>query len=92
MVNTGLKGAGANWAPKVGILVLFVTLLVAGIAIGKVACEEVWAMAFSENDAYTLTNLVLEVEGTGDDLKLTVFFHRAGKRKILARYAALEPL
>ncbi|MFQ5349818.1 MAG: ATP-dependent helicase [Thermoanaerobaculia bacterium] len=36
--------------------------------------------------------VVLEVEGSGDDLKLTVFFHRAGKRKILARYAALEPL
>ena len=36
--------------------------------------------------------VVLEVEGTGDDLKLTVFFHRAGKRKILAKYAALEAL
>jgi DNA helicase-2/ATP-dependent DNA helicase PcrA len=36
--------------------------------------------------------VVLEVEGGGDDLKLTVFFHQAGKRKILAKYAALEPL
>jgi DNA helicase-2/ATP-dependent DNA helicase PcrA len=36
--------------------------------------------------------VVLEVEGAGDDLKLTVFFHRAGKRKILARFADLEPL
>ena len=36
--------------------------------------------------------VVLELEGTGDDLKLTVFFHRAGKRRILARYAALEML
>ena len=36
--------------------------------------------------------VVLEVEGTGDDQKLTVFFHRAGKRKILAKYAALESL
>ena len=36
--------------------------------------------------------VVLEVDGAGDDLKLTVFFHRAGKRKILARYAQLELL
>ncbi len=36
--------------------------------------------------------VVLEVEGTGDDVKLTVFFQRAGKRKILAKYAALEAL
>jgi DNA helicase-2/ATP-dependent DNA helicase PcrA len=36
--------------------------------------------------------VVLDVEGSGDDLKLTVFFHRAGKRKILAKYAALEML
>ena len=28
--------------------------------------------------------VVLELEGDGDELKLTVFFHRAGKRKILA--------
>ncbi len=36
--------------------------------------------------------VVLELEGSGDDLKLTVFFHRAGKRKILARYTSLELL
>ncbi len=36
--------------------------------------------------------VVLEVDGEGDNLKLTVFFHRAGKRKMLARYASLEPL
>ncbi len=36
--------------------------------------------------------VVLELEGDGDELKLTVFFHRAGKRKLLARYASLELL
>jgi len=28
----------------------------------------------------------------GEDLKLTVFFERAGKRKLVARYAQLELL
>jgi len=35
---------------------------------------------------------ILAMEGEGDDLKITVFFDRAGKRKLIARYASLEPL
>jgi DNA helicase-2/ATP-dependent DNA helicase PcrA len=35
--------------------------------------------------------VVLEIEGDGDDAKLTVFFERAGKKRLVARYAALEP-
>jgi DNA helicase-2/ATP-dependent DNA helicase PcrA len=35
--------------------------------------------------------VVLEIEGEGEDAKLTVFFARAGKRRLVARYAALEP-
>jgi DNA helicase-2/ATP-dependent DNA helicase PcrA len=35
--------------------------------------------------------VVMEVEGDGDDAKLTVFFERAGKKRLVARYAALEP-
>ncbi len=34
--------------------------------------------------------VVLDLEGSGDDAKLTVFFDRSGKRKLIARYAALE--
>jgi DNA helicase-2/ATP-dependent DNA helicase PcrA len=34
--------------------------------------------------------VVLELEGSGDDTKITVFFDRAGKRKLVARYASLE--
>jgi DNA helicase-2/ATP-dependent DNA helicase PcrA len=37
------------------------------------------------------TGIVLEVEGEGDDAKLTVFFDRAGKKRLVARYASLEP-
>jgi DNA helicase-2/ATP-dependent DNA helicase PcrA len=36
--------------------------------------------------------VVLETHGEGDDARLTVFFERAGKRKLVARYANLEPL
>jgi DNA helicase-2/ATP-dependent DNA helicase PcrA len=36
--------------------------------------------------------VILELEGEGDDLKLTVYFERAGKKKLLARYASLELL
>ena len=36
--------------------------------------------------------VVLELEGQGDDAKVTVFFERAGKRKLVARYANLEML
>jgi DNA helicase-2/ATP-dependent DNA helicase PcrA len=35
---------------------------------------------------------VLALEGLGDQAKLTVFFERAGKRKLLAKYANLEVL
>jgi DNA helicase II / ATP-dependent DNA helicase PcrA len=34
--------------------------------------------------------VILELEGTGDDAKITVFFDRAGKKKLVARYAGLE--
>ncbi len=34
--------------------------------------------------------VILELEGTGDDTKITVFFDRAGKKKLIARYASLE--
>ena len=36
--------------------------------------------------------VVLDLEGDGDDLKITVYFDRAGKRKLIARYASLEPI
>ena len=36
--------------------------------------------------------VVLATEGTGDERKLTVYFDRVGKRKLIARYAALEYL
>jgi DNA helicase-2/ATP-dependent DNA helicase PcrA len=36
--------------------------------------------------------VLLELEGEGDSAKLTVFFERAGKRKLLAKYANLERL
>jgi DNA helicase-2/ATP-dependent DNA helicase PcrA len=36
--------------------------------------------------------VVLELEGQGEDAKITVFFDRAGKRKLIARYANLEML
>jgi DNA helicase-2/ATP-dependent DNA helicase PcrA len=35
--------------------------------------------------------VILETEGSGTDAKLTIFFERAGKRRLLARYAHLEP-
>ncbi len=34
--------------------------------------------------------VILELEGEGDDTKITIFFDRAGKKKLIARYAALE--
>jgi DNA helicase-2/ATP-dependent DNA helicase PcrA len=37
------------------------------------------------------TGVVLEVDGEGDDAKLTVFFDRAGKKRLIAKYASLEP-
>jgi DNA helicase-2/ATP-dependent DNA helicase PcrA len=41
----------------------------------------------------TLGNgVVLEMEGDGDDARLTVFFERSGKRKLVAKYANLEML
>jgi DNA helicase-2/ATP-dependent DNA helicase PcrA len=36
--------------------------------------------------------VVLELEGSGDDAKITVFFEKAGKRKLVARFANLEML
>ena len=33
---------------------------------------------------------MLAVEGQGEAMKLTVFFERAGKRKLVAKYANLE--
>jgi ATP-dependent DNA helicase UvrD/PcrA len=34
--------------------------------------------------------VVLEMDGEGDDARLTVFFERSGKRKLVAKYANLE--
>jgi DNA helicase-2/ATP-dependent DNA helicase PcrA len=36
--------------------------------------------------------VVMETEGSGDDLKVTVYFDRTGKRKLVAKFARLEPL
>lgn len=36
--------------------------------------------------------VVMEVEGAGDDAKVTVYFERAGRRKLIAKFAALEQL
>ncbi len=36
--------------------------------------------------------VILDIEGEGDNAKLTVFFDRAGKRRLIAKYAALDPL
>jgi DNA helicase-2/ATP-dependent DNA helicase PcrA len=36
--------------------------------------------------------VVLELEGQGEDAKITVYFDRTGKRKLIARYANLEML
>jgi len=35
--------------------------------------------------------VVLETEGSGDQMKITVFFDGTGKRKLLAKYANLSP-
>ncbi|HJX29875.1 MAG TPA: UvrD-helicase domain-containing protein [Thermoanaerobaculia bacterium] len=41
----------------------------------------------------TLGNgVVLEMEGQADDLRITVFFEKAGKRKLVAKFANLEML
>jgi DNA helicase-2/ATP-dependent DNA helicase PcrA len=36
--------------------------------------------------------VVLELEGDGDDARLTVFFEKSGKRKLVAKFANLEML
>lgn len=36
--------------------------------------------------------VVLELEGEGDDARLTVFFEKSGKRKLVAKFANLEML
>jgi DNA helicase-2/ATP-dependent DNA helicase PcrA len=36
--------------------------------------------------------VILELEGQGEDAKITVFFDRTGKRKLVARFANLEML
>jgi len=36
--------------------------------------------------------VVLGIEGSGDDEKLTVYFDRAGRKKFVARFANLSPL
>jgi len=38
------------------------------------------------------SGVVLELEGSGDAMKISVFFDRAGKRKLIARFANLEVL
>jgi DNA helicase-2/ATP-dependent DNA helicase PcrA len=37
------------------------------------------------------SGVVLMIEGSGDDEKLTVYFDRAGRKKFIARYANLTP-
>ncbi|MFY9824772.1 MAG: hypothetical protein WAM82_25565, partial [Thermoanaerobaculia bacterium] len=36
--------------------------------------------------------VVLEFEGEGDEARLTVFFEKSGKRKLVAKFANLEML
>jgi DNA helicase-2/ATP-dependent DNA helicase PcrA len=36
--------------------------------------------------------VVMETEGSGDDAKITVYFERAGRRKLIAKFAGLELL
>ena len=36
--------------------------------------------------------MVVGLEGEGDNGKLTVYFDRVGKRKLIAKYAGLEIL
>jgi DNA helicase-2/ATP-dependent DNA helicase PcrA len=36
--------------------------------------------------------VILELEGQGEDMRLTVYFEKAGKRKLVARFANLEVL
>jgi DNA helicase-2/ATP-dependent DNA helicase PcrA len=35
--------------------------------------------------------VILSQEGSGDEMRLTVYFDRAGKKKFVARYADLTP-
>jgi DNA helicase-2/ATP-dependent DNA helicase PcrA len=36
--------------------------------------------------------VILDVEGEGENAKLTVYFDKAGKRRLILKYAGLEPL
>ena len=36
--------------------------------------------------------VVLDMEGDGDEARLTVFFEKSGKRKLVAKFANLEML
>ena len=48
-----------------------------------------WAEAVKRHP--TLGNgVVLELEGQGEEARLTVFFEKAGKRKLVAKFANLE--
>jgi len=38
------------------------------------------------------SGVVLEFEGEGDEARLTVFFEKSGKRKLVAKFANLEML
>jgi len=38
------------------------------------------------------SGVVLEMEGQGDDMRITVFFEKSGKRKLVAKFANLEML
>jgi DNA helicase-2/ATP-dependent DNA helicase PcrA len=35
---------------------------------------------------------VKEVDGKGDDMKLTVYFQTVGTKKLIAKYARLQPV
>jgi len=38
------------------------------------------------------SGVVLEMEGQGEEMRITVFFEKAGKRKLMAKFANLEML
>ncbi|HWN41124.1 MAG TPA: hypothetical protein VNW71_02825, partial [Thermoanaerobaculia bacterium] len=38
------------------------------------------------------SGVVLEMEGQGEEMRITVFFEKAGKRKLVAKFANLEML
>jgi DNA helicase-2/ATP-dependent DNA helicase PcrA len=52
--------------------------------------ERPWARGERVQHPVLGQGVVMETEGAEDDLKITVYFERAGKRKLIARYAGLR--